>query len=370
MRKLIDEDPSGSLFWERYFTRDLTLIQRYALAIFLPGLSLFGIYLIQWIEGGTHITSVALLTVILIAIFGGRGPALLSGVLSSVGVEFFFGSHYSPIFDSVSSVLRILIYLLVGYLVASLVESLKRSYLSLREQKEVVEAEKVARENVLGIVSHDLRTPLASIMLNADMLLRFTGIEMGSSVYKQIANIKESSLRMNRIISDLLDAMKVDSGNFTVEKKAANIFHLLETAVIESRPLAETNKMRLELEADNKNLTIKCDDVRIIQVFNNLIGNAIKFSSVGGRVLITQKSTSREVTLVVKDYGKGISKQDQLHLFNRYWQSSDTAHKGTGLGLYISKRIIDLHGGTIKVESELGSGSQFTVTLPISDRST
>lgn len=109
---------------------------------------------------------------------------------------------------------------------------------------------------------------------------------------------------------------------------------------------------------------VNCDPGRLIQVINNLLGNAIKFSPDDSEVSVRIEESKDVVTITIKDNGPGISREDLSHLFDRYWQSQKTAHRGTGLGLFISKTIIELHGGTIKVSSKLGQGAVFCVYLP------
>ncbi|MBA2404437.1 MAG: HAMP domain-containing histidine kinase [Bdellovibrionales bacterium] len=360
-----ERSSSGIDFWEGFLAKERSFIKRYSVAIVLSFLSLLVAVIFQKIEGGAPFSSLAMLTVILTAIYGGKGPAFFDTLITSIGIDYFFSKPYFEVFDSLSSITRVLVYLLVGYLVGSLVDSLKDSFLKVREQKEMAELEKRARENVLGVVSHDLRSPLASILMNTDMLLRI--INSGkplTSAPRLVSSIKSSGQRMNRMIEDLLDAVKVEAGSFKVDKKETTLHKLLELALNESRPAAGAKHIHLELKLENNPLVIMCDEGRIIQVINNLVGNAIKFSPEHSEVSVFQTSTDDEVIINIADQGKGISKDEQIHLFDRYWQAPDTAHKGTGLGLFISKSIIELHGGKLKLESDIGSGSTFSIYLP------
>jgi signal transduction histidine kinase len=351
--------------WERFLTTERSWIKRYLFACIVSGISLGLVVLFEFIEA-EFLTSLALLSVILSALYGGRGPAFLDVVITSFGIDYFFAKPYYQVLDSNTSFVRLAIAVFVGYLIAGLVNSLKKSFIALKYQKDTVEIEKKERENMLGVVSHDLRSPLSSIIMSADLLLRELGANKSSaSAPMLVTNIKKSAYRMNRLTEDLLDAIKSDAGHLKIERNDYDISQIIQTAVDESLPTAKNKNIVINIQHCLASpIAIYCDDSRIIQVMNNLLGNAIKFSPSDSEVLVKIDSTDTEVKIEIKDRGQGISTEDQLHLFDRFWQAKDTAHKGTGLGLFISKRIIELHGGSIEVHSILGEGSTFLVHLP------
>ncbi len=357
----IKETPS---FWENFLSKERSILNRYFVAIVLSASTLYSVILFQQIEAGAPFTSFAVLSVILSAIYGGKGPAFLDTLITSVGIDYYFSKPYFQVFDSISSVTRVLVYLFVGFLIASLVESLKASFLSLRDQKNFIDLEKRARENVLAVVSHDLRSPVASIIMNADLIQRsLTSGKAISSLPKLIGNMRNSASRMNRLIEDLLDAVKVEAGQFRIEKKNHNLGEVVSASIEESLPLALNKNITLTSNISH-DISIDCDNLRLIQVMNNIIGNAVKFSPNDSEIIISTEKAANSVSIKVKDFGPGISPDDQDHLFDRYWQAKSTAFRGTGLGLFITKKIVELHRGKISVFSKLGEGSTFEILLP------
>ena len=352
-------------FWESFLSKERSTLSRYLFAMIISVLSLLLVFAFRNLEESVPFTSFAILTVILSAIYGGKGPATVDTLITSIGLDYFFAEPYFKVFNTISSVSRIVIYMSVGYLTASLVESLKMSLLISRTQKLEVEVEKKARENVLGVVSHDLRSPLASVIMNADLLLR--GINSGkvpASSSKIVNNIKNSAYRMNRLIEDLLDAVKVEAGQFKMDKSECDIAEVVQTSIEESTAAANNKNIVIKTNFADTPHCVSCDQARIIQVINNLLGNAIKFSPNDSEVNVSIVDHEHEIIIRVKDQGPGISREDINYLFDRYWQAKTTAHKGTGLGLFISKSIIEQHDGDIRVHSHLGEGAFFDVHLP------
>ncbi len=366
MRDRSPTAPSPNALWEPILTGTRSPALRYLFAVVVSCLSLGMVILFQKLEPGAPFTSFAILSVILSAIFGDRGPAFVDTLITSIGIDYFFSEPSYEVLDSVSSFARVLVYMAIGYIVSALVESLKENFVAIRRQKEELALEKEARENVLGVVSHDLRTPLASIIMNTDLVLRaVNACALPPTTPRLLSNVRGSAQRMNRLIEDLLDAIKVDAGSFAVDRKRLDVSEILAVSVEESTPAALQKNLRLILRSDPPPTFVAADASRLIQVFNNLIGNAVKFSPPESVVTVTLASTEGEVVIGVRDLGPGISREDQAHLFERYWQGKSTAHKGTGLGLYISKCIVDLHGGSLDVSSTLGEGATFLVRLPL-----
>ena len=354
----------ASNFWEDFLDRKHSAVKRYGFAVAISFLSLVMVYLLFMIERGHPLTSLALMSVILSTIYGGRGPALLDTIITSIGVDYFFVQPFNHLHFTPLSMIRLLIYLVLGFLVANIVDSLRKNLLILKEQKKQLQEEKEARENILNIVSHDLRSPLSSILMNTDFLIR--GVDSGKhSVHNKhlLVNIKESSKRMNRLIDDLLDSVKFESGQFKLNKTRSEIKAIINSSIAESTRAANAKNIKLIIDIRDPSMKIECDNQRIIQVLNNLIGNAIKFAPENSEIQIKLWDSSDKIGICVRDQGPGISPENQRMLFSR-WQAKETAHQGTGLGLFISKKIIDAHQGGIWVSSEEGQGSVFCISLP------
>ena len=354
--------------WSQFLITPRSAVRRYAVAILLALSSLAGISLIQRIDGAP-VPSLALLAVILSAVYGGRGPALLSAAISSIGIDLLFVEPVGLVLDSWSSVIRTAIYFVVGLLSGWLTASLKSAYRALFAEYQKRDLEKSARENVLAVVSHDLRSPLATILMNCNLVERMSAAKKPlQDASRQLASIHVAARRMNRLIDDLLDADRIERGRFHTVADEHSAASLLAEAVDSIRSSAERKRITILVRETSPDLVVYCDRDRIVQVLVNLLGNAIKFSSEDDSVELEALQEGQQVRFAVRDHGIGISRDDQAHLFDRYWQATETAYKGTGLGLFICKGIVAAHGGRIRVESELGLGSRFVFSLPASER--
>ncbi len=218
------------------------------------------------------------------------------------------------------------------------------------------------REDVVAIVSHDLKNPLNGILLNASFLLKTTDDQ---SQKNKIERIKRSAERMHTMIEDILDVTKLEAGTFTVEIETEDVKSFVEDAIELHRPLAEEKKIALTYEFENQPGLIKCDHQRILQVLSNLLGNAIKFTPEGKDIKLRVQTLKEFVQFIIEDSGPGLSREQIPQVFDRYWQARSTSKLGAGLGLSIAKGIVEAHGGKIWVESEEGQGAKFFFTLPL-----
>jgi signal transduction histidine kinase len=222
-----------------------------------------------------------------------------------------------------------------------------------------------ARDDLVAIVSHDLRNPIHTINMAASFLLEVAPADdRRVTSRRQLDVIRRSANRANRLINDLLDVARIQAGGLAVEPVPVETASLVQEAMEAATPLATEKKLTIEREVP-ENLPDVCSDRdRVLQVFGNLIGNAIKFTPEGGQITIRAESEPRDVKFAVCDTGPGISPEHLPHVFDRYWQAKSTAKLGTGLGLSIAKGIVEAHGGRIWVESEPGQGASFLFTLP------
>lgn len=219
------------------------------------------------------------------------------------------------------------------------------------------------REHVLGIVAHDLRNPLSTIMMQASMLERPDGPERRDQTPRLV--IVRSAERMNRLIQDLLDVALIEAGKLKIERTPVSTIDLVRDAVDSQVALASSSGVELILEAPERAQDILGNRDRLLQVFDNLIGNAIKFTDKGGLITVRVLPKASEVMFAVADTGSGISREDIPRVFDRFWQAATRAKRlGAGLGLPITRGIVEAHGGNIWVESELDRGSTFYFTIP------
>ncbi|MDD4976096.1 MAG: PAS domain-containing sensor histidine kinase [Bacteriovorax sp.] len=225
------------------------------------------------------------------------------------------------------------------------------------------------REEVLAIVSHDLKNPLTVVGLMAQQLKRIKQFDFNQP--NEFANrIQRAVDQMEMLIGDLLDFAKIQGGTFLIEK-------LRERPIDVISPVIELLSTRLEAKGQNLEIDISpslpdiaCEARRINQVLSNLLGNAIKFTPNGGTIRVTAREAIDEIIISVSDTGPGIPPEQLPKIFDLYWQAQGTKHLGTGLGLSIAKGIVEAHGAKIWVESQVGKGSSFFFTIPLATAET
>jgi signal transduction histidine kinase len=219
-----------------------------------------------------------------------------------------------------------------------------------------------AREEVLAIVSHDLRNPLNAITLAASLLRGDSNIP--DEDREQLEIISLSANRMSRLIQDLLDVTRLEGGKkLPIEPTRVEVEPLLHEAHELFKVQATASGITLQHEAENVP-PIRADLHRVMQVLSNLIGNAMKFTPHGGTITIRARAKNGDVLFTVSDTGSGIPREHLGDIFNPYWQAKRTERLGAGLGLSITKGIVEAHGGRIYVDSTPNAGTTFSFTLP------
>jgi PAS domain S-box-containing protein len=216
-----------------------------------------------------------------------------------------------------------------------------------------------AREQLLAIVSHDLRSPLSTILLATNFLQE-------TEPSPVVEKIERAATRMNRMIGDLLDFASIAGGRIAMLPDTHDVAGIVNETVLGFEELAKKQQLTLAADVAEGLPLVFCDPDRMLQVLGNLVANAIKVTPRGGSVTVQVKPREREVLVAVADTGPGIPLDDQARLFERYWRSPGASYKGTGLGLAIAQGIITAHGGRIWVDSEVGRGATFYFTIPVS----
>lgn len=223
-----------------------------------------------------------------------------------------------------------------------------------------------ARDDLVAIVSHDLRNPVHTISMAASFLLEVAPAnDRRVQARRQLEVIQRSATRANRLIQDLLDVAKIQAGGLAVDPVAVEVRNLVSEVMDSATTLASAAQIKVTSDFNEPLPSVASDRERVLQVFTNLIGNAIKFTPKGGQITIRATQESSEVRFTVADTGPGIPREHLDHVFDRYWQAKSTAKLGTGLGLSIAKGIVEAHGGRIWAESPPGRGAEFNFTLPI-----
>lgn len=222
------------------------------------------------------------------------------------------------------------------------------------------------RDNFLGLVSHDLRNLLGGIVMGAELLsARAPENEEGAQTLVTTARIQRYAARMNRLIGDLLDVASIDAGKLAMTPVPGDAAPLIAEAVDTFQAAASAKGISLQTEIVEGPLPAEFDHDRMLQVLANVIANAIKFTSQGGRIQVRGECAGDELRFSISDTGSGIPGNLLEAIFERFWQVGKDDRRGVGLGLYISRCIVEAHGGKIWAESTLGEGSRLCFTLPV-----
>lgn len=243
----------------------------------------------------------------------------------------------------------------------------------LRDITEQVELQKrlqravSARDEIAGVVAHDLRNPVSAVKMLSSALLGWAETrELPAEPREQLTLIREAALQMDRLIQDLLDVTRLQAGRFVVDTIPVSADALIQGSLRTLRPLVQNAGLELRVELPASLPKVDADSERIGQLLSNLIGNAIKATPTGN-ITVAASESKDEVRISVSDTGSGMSKEQLANLFDRSWQpASQIRTRGAGLGLPIARGIVEAHGGKLWVESELGRGSTFHFTLPVS----
>lgn len=249
----------------------------------------------------------------------------------------------------------------------SLAEELaRRATLALENARLFREAQDATqlREEVLAVVSHDLKNPLNVIVLHTQLLRRTLPAESLAQAQEALTAIQRASRRAERMATDLVDLAALRAGRLRITRGAESAAKLVEAAVAGLLPLAIERGHSLAGQAEPGLPAVSCDYDRVYQVLSNLVANAIKATRAGGTIEVLVARRDEHAIFSVRDTGPGIDEKDQAHLFERFWRAKDAGYRGTGLGLGIARGLVEAHDGKIWVESEVGRGSTFRFTLP------
>jgi len=219
----------------------------------------------------------------------------------------------------------------------------------------------VSRDDVLSVVAHDLQNPINVISIAANMLMQRSP---DASARRSIERITRGAQRAARMIRDLLEVNAIESGRFTVQRRRMEPADLLLCALESQQSLAADASVIIASDLSPELPVIEADEERLLEVLENLIGNAIKFTSPGGSITVGAVQRGSEILMSVKDSGSGIGGEELPHIFDRFWQAKKALRRGTGLGLTICKAIVEAHGGEIWAESAVGVGTTLFFTVP------
>jgi len=243
-----------------------------------------------------------------------------------------------------------------------------RLFREIAEKSRQLEAASRHKSEFLANMSHELRTPLNAIIGFSEVLLERMFGEVNAKQIEYLEDILSSGQHLLSLINEILDLSKVEAGRMELELTTFELPQTLENALTLVRERATRRGITLDLAVDDRLGPFVGDERKIRQVLLNLLSNAVKFTPEGGRVKVAAAPGDGAVRIAVSDSGIGIAPEDQGAIFEEFRQvgtGSAQKQEGTGLGLTLAKKFVELHGGTIWVESELGKGSTFTFTLPL-----
>ncbi|MBK7861429.1 MAG: HAMP domain-containing histidine kinase [Archangiaceae bacterium] len=255
--------------------------------------------------------------------------------------------------------LEVLVTTGVGLLASLVLASVLRRRLDeqFRRKEDAVRA----RDEVLAVVSHDLRNPLSTILLVSQLAARQSADREAVGKFERI---RAAAVRMNRLIDDLIEAARVESGGLTLRTRSCDVTPLINATLRLFEEQAAEKSVKLESELPEKAHAV-VDPERLGRVLTNLFGNALKFTPPGGRITVRAIPEASFLSVSVSDSGPGMNPEQLPHLFEKHWQARREG-SGLGLGLYIVKSLVEAHGGSISVESAPGAGATFTFRLPAS----
>lgn len=247
--------------------------------------------------------------------------------------------------------------------------ALERSALlsSEKDLHNITKTELLSRNQFLAMVSHDLKNPLAAVLLSVDLLQKQLDKKTvdAEKIVQCLKIIEQSARNMNRMINELLDLERISNDKLVLDLKRYDICLLLRECMDLFGPLAASKSLTLELAPCLEAMPVEIDHDRIFQVLSNLIGNALKFAPAEGIIKLSSEAKTDSVEISVSDNGPGIPEENRKEIFDRFSQFHTKDRQGLGLGLFIAKWIVEEHQGRIWVSSNSGSGSVFTFTLPL-----
>jgi PAS domain S-box-containing protein len=246
-------------------------------------------------------------------------------------------------------------------------EALQRLEQSQKELSEALDKERQLNEiksRFVSMASHEFRTPLSTVLSSASLLGKYTTTEQQDKRTRHIEKIKASVKHLNDLLEDFLSLGKLDEGKVGANFQDFDLYELIQDTIDEMKGIVENGQKIVYRHSGNKN--IESDKKLVKNVLINLLSNAIKFSGSGGQVFITSEVAGGQAAISVKDEGMGISDEDQQHLFSSFFRGKNAINiQGTGLGLHIVKRYLDLLHGEVELSSELDKGTTITFTIPV-----
>lgn len=239
-----------------------------------------------------------------------------------------------------------------------------------KEKMRSVEVAQKIRHNIAAVVSHDLKNPLAAIQINLEiiqMALMNLPTSVTQSVATPLARAQKASDRMMNMIRDLLDQARVEQESMQFEFSNQPLKQCLTSIFEEFDTICSKRGIQFLTEVEIENFSrvqLRADSERLHQALGNILGNAVKYTPSGGRITLRLKASGENLFIEIEDTGEGMDQKSVRHIFEPFWQETAGSHQGLGIGLFITKTILDAHGASLNVQSAKGVGTTFTIEIP------
>jgi signal transduction histidine kinase len=329
-------------------------------------------------------SSVMVLPVLFMALFWGVGPALFAILVGIVALDYWFVHPLYTVEPNLNTIIQFLPFIISGLIVAIITAQREQARLNslsaewelqayashLEEVNQKLEDANRVKDRFMSIASHELKTPITTIRGQAQLTLRRLAKQKDlppelSEIHTSLEKINEQTGRLTSLIDDLLDMSSIRAGKIELRKKKYDLRTLAEGVIDDLRLMTGRT---ISLQSPETPVNVNVDVDRLSQVIVNLVNNAVKYSPEGRPVEVSFSQQDKTALLQVRDHGKGIAKDQQDRIFDTFYRTPDaesSSKRGLGLGLSISKEIVERHGGRIWVESTPGKGSSFFVELPL-----
>lgn len=317
--------------------------------------------------------SVALFTILhvfavfVIAVFSGRGPGYVAGVLAALSVDYNYIRPYGQNFGSPAAIGFFVLTLVLINATLFIVSLLQKAAKDALDSKRIADAAVKSREDALAVIAHDLRQPIAMLLLQNQICLlgieESRDVDLPGKLRRSVTTLK----RVDQLIQDLLESAKVDSGSLSLSTEPVDLCSLTNSIVNDYLQQANQKAIRFELKIPEQQLPpVNGDRHRLMRVISNLVTNSLKFTPDGGSIEIALDMPDPKHELFrITNSGPAIPVEQVPNLFKRNWQDRHTAHLGSGLGLYICQGIIKAHSGSIWYEPRPEAGPSFCFRLPV-----
>ncbi len=319
-------------------------------------MTLLGEFLKRRLEP-TNIVMFYLLAVVIAAIRWGQGPAIATSVLSVLAFDFFLIPPYLTLnVHDFEYLFTFAAFLVVGLIVSTLTSKVRAQIIQRQTEK--------LHSALLNSISHDLKTPLVSITGTLSALLDSNSKLDVQQKNELLETAREESERLNRIVNNLLDMTRTESGVLRISKKPCDLRDFIGVCLEQLKDKIATRNIKINIPKDIPEVAL--DFSYMLKAFLNVIDNALKYSPDGSAIEIEAFCIGNKIRVSVRDYGYGIPKEDLGRIFDKFYRVQNAQNVlGTGLGLSISKNIIEAHAGHISAESIPGKGATFIIELPL-----